>query len=100
MLWSAEVGIAPPSPRWTRGDLLVIYRRISNYRTHVLLSAIFICSPLYIPAPISSILSNGMTGTVKRLDMLFPHDCLLLVDPDMEPVNGRRSSRRHPITAR
>lgn len=23
------------------------------------------------------------------MDMLFPHDCLLLVDPDMEPVNGR-----------
>lgn len=23
------------------------------------------------------------------MDLLFPHDCVMLVDPDMEPVNGR-----------
>ena len=23
------------------------------------------------------------------MDMIFPHDCVLLVDPDMEPVNGK-----------
>lgn len=23
------------------------------------------------------------------MDMIFPHDCVMLVDPDMEPVNGR-----------
>ena len=23
------------------------------------------------------------------MDMIFPHDCVLLVDPDMEPINGK-----------
>ncbi len=49
--WSVMVGIAPPPTNWS---LVVAF--VSR----------LIDSPLYIPAPISSIFENGKIGTVRR----------------------------------
>lgn len=44
-----------------------------------------------VPSDVASRHPNGFLVHAQGdcMDMLFPHDCVLLVDPDMEPVNGR-----------
>lgn len=44
-----------------------------------------------VPSDVAERHPNGFLVHAQGdcMDMLFPHDCVLLVDPDMEPVNGR-----------
>lgn len=44
-----------------------------------------------VPSDVASRHPNGFLVHAQGdcMDMIFPHDCVLLVDPDMEPVNGR-----------
>lgn len=46
---------------------------------------------LEVPSDVASRHPNGFLVHAQGdcMDMIFPHDCVLLVDPDMEPVNGR-----------
>lgn len=46
---------------------------------------------LEVPSDVAERHPNGFLVHAQGdcMDMLFPHDCVLLVDPDMEPVNGR-----------
>lgn len=44
-----------------------------------------------VPSDVAERHPNGFLVHAQGdcMDMLFPHDCVLLVDPDMEPVNGK-----------
>ena len=44
-----------------------------------------------VPSDVAERHPNGFLVHAQGdcMDMIFPHDCVLLVDPDMEPVNGR-----------
>lgn len=44
-----------------------------------------------VPSDVAERHSNGFLVHAQGdcMDMIFPHDCVLLVDPDMEPVNGK-----------
>lgn len=44
-----------------------------------------------VPSDVADRHPNGFLVHAQGdcMDMIFPHDCVLLVDPDMEPVNGR-----------
>lgn len=44
-----------------------------------------------VPSDVAERHPNGFLVHAQGdcMDLLFPHDCVLLVDPDMEPVNGR-----------
>lgn len=56
-----------------------------------------------VPASIADAHPRGFMVHAQGgcMDNRFPHDALLLVDPDMEPVNGQpqRRVRRHPRRA-
>lgn len=61
--WSGGVGVEPPFAIGKIAVLPLNYHRL--YYFAMCLSAIVTFSPLYIPAPISSIFENGITGTVR-----------------------------------
>lgn len=44
-----------------------------------------------VPSDVAERHPNGFLVHAQGdcMDMVFPHDCVLLVDPDMEPVNGK-----------
>lgn len=44
-----------------------------------------------VPSDVAERHPNGFLVHAQGdcMDMIFPHDCVLLVDPDMEPVNGK-----------
>ena len=44
-----------------------------------------------VPSDVAERHHNGFLVHAQGdcMDMIFPHDCVLLVDPDMEPVNGK-----------
>lgn len=44
-----------------------------------------------VPSDVAERHPNGFLVHAQGdcMDMIFPHDCVMLVDPDMEPVNGR-----------
>lgn len=44
-----------------------------------------------VPSEVAERHPNGFLVHAQGdcMDMIFPHDCVMLVDPDMEPVNGR-----------
>ena len=44
-----------------------------------------------VPSDVASRHPNGFLVHAQGdcMDMIFPHDCVMLVDPDMEPVNGK-----------
>ena len=58
-------------PPGMAGGLLLAYPRMKKPdHSGVVIACLAACvtfSPLYIPAPISSILENGISGTVNRL---------------------------------
>ena len=44
-----------------------------------------------VPSDVAERHPNGFLVHAQGdcMDMIFPHDCVLLVDPDMEPINGK-----------
>lgn len=44
-----------------------------------------------VPSDVAERHPNGFLVHAQGdcMDMVFPHDCVLLVDPDMEPINGK-----------
>lgn len=44
-----------------------------------------------VPSEVAERHPNGFLVHAQGdcMDMIFPHDCVMLVDPDMEPVNGK-----------